>query len=239
MIVKCRSSAIFNKTFNIKCRLYTTFIYYIYGHNNNFNNNHIMHYSFETKANKRLEQNIISEVRKKSQNIIPTPFTIDPNYVDKHITLKFTDNNKEQSFVSTAKQIKLGNYCVCMQSMGDVALLWYNKSPYSLLIVQYIISKLQLYGNYVEITEKDFISWSGVSRDSFYRGINALLRPACPRPCAGDNLSLLAATTRKSIYVVNHNFIFRGNYDEFITMYEKKFPYGCKLDEKGKVIIER
>lgn len=239
MIVKCRSSAIFNKTFNIKCRLYTTFIYYIYGHNNNFNNNHIMHYSFETKANKRLEQNIISEVRKKSQNIIPTPFTIDPNYVDKHITLKFTDNNKEQNFISTAKQIKLGNYCVCMQSMGDVALLWYNKSPYSLLIVQYIISKLQLYGNYVEITEKDFISWSGVSRDSFYRGINALLRPACPRPCAGDNLSLLAATTRKSVYVVNHNFIFRGNYDEFITMYEKKFPYGCKLDEKGKVIIER
>lgn len=196
-------------------------------------------YSFETKANKRLEQNIISEVRKKSQNIVPTPFAIDPQYVDKHITLKFTDNIKEQKFISTAKQIKLGNYCVCMQSIADIAPLWYNKNSYSLLIVQYIIGKLQLYGNYVELTEKDFVKWSGASERTFYNALNALLRPSCPHPCAGDNLSLLAATTRKSIYVVNHNFIFRGNYDEFITMYEKKFPYGCKLDEKGKVIIER
>ena len=214
-------------------------IYYIYQNNNHFNNHLMPTYSFETKANKRLEQNIISEVRKKSQNIVPTPFAIDPQYVDKHITLKFTDNTKEQNFISTAKQIKLGNYCVCMQSIADIAPLWYNKNSYSLLIVQYIIGKLQLYGNYVELTEKDFVKWSGASERTFYNALNALLRPSCPHPCAGDNLSLLAATTRKSIYVVNHNFIFRGNYDEFITMYEKKFPYGCKLDEKGKVIIER
>ena len=39
--------------------------------------------------------------------------------------------------------------------------------------------------------------------------------------------------------LVNHNFIFRGNYDEFVTLYELKFPNGCKLDSKGRVIIER
>lgn len=32
---------------------------------------------------------------------------------------------------------------------------------------------------------------------------------------------------------------YRGNYDKFVTLYELKFPNGCKLDSKGRVIIER
>lgn len=30
----------------------------------------------------------------------------------------------------------------------------------------------------------------------------------------------------------------KANYDEFVTLYELKFPNGCKLDSKGRVIIE-
>lgn len=171
--------------------------------------------------------------------IIATPFTIDPEYVDKHITIKFESNTKEKEFISTAKQVKLGNYCICMQSIGDMFTYWQNKSVYANLIIAYILKNIQLYGNYVEISEKEFVNWSGISTRSFYNAINALLRPAVPHPCAGDNLALLAATTKKSIYVVNHNFIFRGNYDEFVTLYELKFPNGYKLDSKGRVIIER
>lgn len=44
--------------------------------------------------------------------------------------------------------------------------------------------------------------------------------------------------TLKDNYVVNHNFIYRGNYDEFVTIYEEKFPDGCKLDNKGRVILD-
>lgn len=196
-------------------------------------------WSFETKANKRVRDIIARNAEKKGENILATPFTIDPEYVDKHITLKFEDNSKQKEFISTSKQVKLGNYCICMQSLGDMMPYWQNKSNYSNLIVGYIIKNIQLYGNYVEIAEKDFIQYAGIHRQRFYEGLNALLRPACPTPCAGDNMALLAATTRKSIYIVNHNFIFRGNYDEFITLYQLKFPNGCKLDSKGRVIIER
>lgn len=196
-------------------------------------------FSFETKANKRVKEIIADKSTNKVENIIATPFTIDPEYVDKHITIKFESNTKEKEFISTAKQVKLGNYCICMQSIGDMFPYWQNKSVYANLIIAYILKNIQLYGNYVEISEKEFVNWSGISARSFYNAINALLRPAVPHPCAGDNLALLAATTKKSIYVVNHNFIFRGNYDEFITLYELKFPNGCKLDSKGRVIIER
>ena len=194
-------------------------------------------FSFETKANKRVKEIIADKSTNKVENIIATPFTIDPEYVDKHITIKFESNIKE--FISTAKQVKLGNYCICMQSIGDMFPYWQNKSAYANLVIAYILKNIQLYGNYVEISEKEFVNWSGISARSFYNAINALLRPALPYPCAGDNLALLAATTKKSIYVVNHNFIFRGNYDEFVTLYELKFPNGCKLDSKGRVIIER
>mgnify|MGYP000451870135 FL=1 len=196
-------------------------------------------FSFETKANKRVKEIIADKSTNKVENIIATPFTIDPEYVDKHITIKFESNIKEKEFTSTAKQVKLGNYCICMQSIGDMFPYWQNKSAYANLVIAYILKNIQLYGNYVEISEKEFVNWSGISARSFYNAINALLRPALPYPCAGDNLALLAATTKKSIYVVNHNFIFRGNYDEFVTLYELKFPNGCKLDSKGRVIIER
>lgn len=196
-------------------------------------------FSFETKANKRVKEIIADKSTNKVENIIATPFTIDPEYVDKHITIKFESNIKEKEFISTAKQVKLGNYYICMQSIGDMFPYWQNKSAYANLVIAYILKNIQLYGNYVEIPEKEFVNWSGISARSFYNAINALLRPALPYPCAGDNLALLAATTKKSIYVVNHNFIFRGNYDEFVTLYELKFPNGCKLDSKGRVIIER
>lgn len=196
-------------------------------------------FSFETKANKRVKEIIADKSTNKVENIIATPFTIDPEYVDKHITIKFESNIKEKEFISTAKQVKLGNYCICMQSIGDMFPYWQNKSAYANLVIAYILKNIQLYGNYVEISEKEFVNWSGISARSFYNAINALLRPALPYPCAGDNFALLAATTKKSIYVVNHNFIFRGNYDEFVTLYELKFPNGCKLDSKGRVIIER
>lgn len=195
-------------------------------------------FSFETKANKRVKEIIADKSTNKVENIIATPFTIDPEYVDKHITIKFESNIKEKEFISTAKQVKLGNYCICVQSIGDMFPYWQNKSAYANLVIAYILKNIQLYGNYVEISEKEFVNWSGISARSFYNAINALLRPAVPHPCAGDNLALLAATTKKSIYVVNHNFIFRGNYDEFVTLYELKFPNGCKLDSKGRVIIE-
>ena len=196
-------------------------------------------FSFETKANKRVKEIIADQSTNKVENIIATPFTIDPEYVDKHITIKFESNIKEKDFISTAKQVKLGNYCICMQSIGDMFPYWQNKSAYANLVIAYILKNIQLYSNYVEISEKEFVNWRGISARSFYNAINALLRPALPYPCEGDNLALLAATTKKSIYVVNHNFIFRGNYDEFVTLYDLKFPNGCKLDSKGRVIIER
>ena len=48
---------------------------------------------------------------------------------------------------------------------------------------------------------------------------------------------LIAKTTRKSIYVVNHNMIFKGNLGEFIAKYKIKYPNGAKVDSFGKILL--
>lgn len=196
-------------------------------------------FSFNTKARNRAISIIAEKGKEKLDNIVNSPFPIDPEYVDKTITLSLNDTKRKEIFTSTSKKIKLGNYCVTMQDLAKVAPLWLSKSPYAMYLIMYIIGNLKLYSNQIEITHKDFCNYANCSQDSFTRALKAVMRPNTNYPCAGDNLALLAATTRKSIYVVNHNFIFRGNYDEFVTLYELKFPNGCKLDSKGRVIIDK
>lgn len=116
--------------------------------------------------------------------------------------------------------------------------MWIAKCPTASLLIMYIIANLKMSTNAVEIPEKDFCYYAKCSDRQFYRALESIVRPECDHPCEEDNFSLLARTNRKSIYVVNHNFIYRGNYDEFVTIYEQKFPDGCKLDSKGRVIID-
>lgn len=196
-------------------------------------------FSFSTKATNRVTSIIREKTKEKLNNIVNSPFPIDPEYVDKTITLSLNDTKREETFTSTSKKVKLGNYCVVMQDLAKVAPLWLSKSPYAMYLITYIIGNLKLYSNQIEITYKDFCLYANCSQDSFTRALKAVMRPNVNYTCAGDNFALLAPTNRKSIYVVNHNFIFRGNYDEFVTLYELKFPNGCKLDSKGRVIIDR
>lgn len=116
--------------------------------------------------------------------------------------------------------------------------MWYSKSSTSALLVMFIIKHMKMGTNIIEIKEEDFCLYANCSPKTFYNAIDAVIRPECNHPCTGDTLALLARTTKKGIYVVNHNFIYRGNYDEFVTIYEEKFPDGCKLDNKGRVILD-
>ena len=77
------------------------------------------------------------------------------------------------------------------------------------------------------ITEKDFMQFSGLQKNCFYNAIEDAI-----------NNKIIARTTRKSIYVVNHNMIFKGNLGEFIAKYKIKYPDGCKVDSNGKIILE-
>lgn len=194
-------------------------------------------FNFTSKAAKNLAKKYAAKLEEKAAKVVPTPFSLDFEEVEKQIILTLKDN-KEQEFYSTAKNIKVGNFCIVLQKIASVFPMWYSKSSTSALLVMFIIKHMKMGTNIIEIKEEDFCTYSNCSPRAFYNAIDAVIRPECNHPCTGDTLALLARTTKKGIYVVNHNFIYRGNYDEFVTIYEEKFPNGCKLDNKGRVILD-
>lgn len=53
------------------------------------------------------------------------------------------------------------------------------------------------------------------------------------------NFDVIKATTRKSIYIVNHNIIFKGSIGDFIKEYNKYYEnIEVIINDKGKVILE-
>lgn len=194
-------------------------------------------FNFTSKAAKSFAKKYAAKLEEKAAKVVPTPFSLDFEEVEKQIVLTLKDN-KEQEFYSTAKNIKVGNFCIVLQKIASVFPMWYSKSSTSALLVMFIIKHMKMGTNIIEIKEEDFCKYSNCSPRAFYNAIDAVIRPECNHPCTGDTLALLARTTKKGIYVVNHNFIYRGNYDEFVTIYEEKFPNGCKLDNKGRVILD-
>lgn len=53
------------------------------------------------------------------------------------------------------------------------------------------------------------------------------------------NFDVIKATTRKSVYIVNHNYIFRGNYTEFIQLYKEMYSdKDVIVNEDGKIVLD-
>lgn len=51
--------------------------------------------------------------------------------------------------------------------------------------------------------------------------------------------NVIKPTTRKSVYIVNHNYIFRGNYTEFIQLYKEMYSdKDVIVNEDGKIVLD-
>lgn len=135
-------------------------------------------------------------LKKKAAKVVPTPFSLDFEEVEKQIVLTLKDN-KEQEFYSTAKNIKVGNFCIVLQKITSVFPMWYSKSSTSALLIMFIIKHMKMGTNIIEIKEEDFCLYTNCSPKTFYNAIDAVIRPECNHPCTGDTLALLARTTKK------------------------------------------
>ena len=81
--------------------------------------------------------------------------------------------------------------------------------------------------NVIKFTEKDIIDEYSISVETFYNGLNVLY-----------NFDVIKATTRKSVYIINHNIIFKGSIGDFIKEYNKYYEnVDVIINDKGKVIL--
>lgn len=76
----------------------------------------------------------------------------------------------------------------------------------------HICKNIDFNSNVIKFTEKDIIDEYSISVETFYNGFNVLY-----------NFDVIKATTRKSVYVINHNIIFKGSIGDFIKEYNKYY----------------
>lgn len=197
-----------------------------------------MEFKFSKKQTTNCINGVNSKLTKIVERIAPSPFPIDSKKVVKKITVTVDNDGKEIIAESIKEQITMGKFCIVLNCFEELCPLWFKLNHNSLIVASYVRHKMELKTNAVELIEKEFCQYSGLGRDCYYKGLSVLLRPASPNIVAGDSLALLSATTKRNIYIVNHNLLFKGNYDEFITILTAKYPDGCKLDNKGRVILD-
>lgn len=85
-----------------------------------------------------------TSLKKKISKISPTPFPLDFEEVVKSITLTMNDTGKQYDLQSTSKNIKVGNFCIVLQTLGSVAPMWIAKCPTASLLIMYIIANLKM-----------------------------------------------------------------------------------------------
>lgn len=190
------------------------------------------------KESKRVGQIGINNLIKELDYIAPTPFKLDDEKINTSIDVNISDKGKEYKATCIKEKLKLHEYYIVIKNYNKLVYDWYIKCPASILLSTYIGDNLKINSNYVEIKEEEFCLNSKCSRRTFYNAINVLLRPAIPNTVFGDSNALLAATNKRGIYIVNHNLMFRGDYDKLVNYIIRKYPNGCNLDEKGRVILK-
>jgi hypothetical protein len=80
----------------------------------------------------------------------------------------------------------------------------------------------------LNLQKKTLLMNYNINTETFYNGLNILY-----------NFNVIKATTRKSIYIINHNIIFKGSIGDFIKEYNKYYEnIEVIINDKGKVILD-
>lgn len=98
----------------------------------------------------------------------------------------------------------------------------------ALHLFNYICRNLSYMSNVIEFTESSITEYYDIKPHTFYKALQTLY-----------TANVLKPTTRKSVYIVNHNYIFRGNYTEFIQLYKEMYSdKDVIVNEDGKIVLD-
>lgn len=181
-----------------------------------------MLFELDKKAAKRFIKSVSKEAEIDSPKIAPTPFFYEYEIDSK---VKFKEVIGRYEMAVSEKSIKRESFVTCTKSLGQI-LAFLSKPAANLLGI--IIANLEFEANYIVMSEKDFISITNYSKQAFYSAVSELV-----------DKQVIRLTNRKSIYIINHNILYKGNVSKFIGMYKAKFPDSCVTDETGRVIITK
>ena len=180
-------------------------------------------YRFNTKLIKKFVDAQKERIAEVASNIAPTVY-------DTNKTVEVMDAMQVISITNTTYNInKLG---IKGRDYVGVAMEVLDKERYfneaTLHLFNYICRNLAYMSNVIEFTESAITEYYGISTHTFYKALQTLYTANVIKP-----------TTRKSVYIVNHNYIFRGSMTDFIKIYHDKYDGMVGfLDDKKRIILD-
>lgn len=165
---------------------------------------------FNTKLSKLIARRKVIETRKRLNKIVQSPFEIN-NTLKTVYQNNVVDNNKK--YIITRQDYCRNFVTINIDFISNMK--YFDKGANTIFI--HICKNIDFNSNVIKFTEKDIIDEYSISVETFYNGLNVLY-----------NFDVIKATTRKSVYVINHNIIFKGSIGDFI----KEF-YNLTNNEKN------
>ena len=179
--------------------------------------------TFDSKALKKVRDIYSKRANEVAKNIAPTVYNIEVTTEDREITDSLATLNTV--FKLTKKTITNREYVTFGNELSS-KLIKLNKG--SIAIISYICNNIKWCSNKITFTESDITNYAHIDSKTFYIALNELY-----------NEQVIINTTKKSTYVVNHNYIFRGNYTEFIQLYKEMYnDKDVIVNEDGKIVLD-
>lgn len=175
---------------------------------------------FNTKLSKLIARRKVIETRKRLNKIVQSPFEIN-NTLKTVYQNNVVDNNKK--YIITRQDYCRNFVTINIDFISNMK--YFDKGANTIFI--HICKNIDFNSNVIKFTEKDIIDEYSISVETFYNGLNILY-----------NFDVIKATTRKSVYIINHNIIFKGSIGDFIKEYNKYYEnVDVIINDKGKVPI--
>ena len=208
---------IFDKLCEIKPHIIRTFV--IINSKTIYN---MINYSFNPKVTRRVKEIIAERTAKIVENIGPTVFDTDIQIEDKPITSLFNIINTNYQIT---KKTVIGRQFVMigMEFLPTKHLLSRNAQ----IIIDYICINIAWCSNAIKFTKDDIMLFHNMDDHGYYNALNELI-----------NVNLIRKTTRKSVYIVNHNYLFKGSLHDFVEIYRIAYPEPTKINAEGRIIID-
>lgn len=144
---------------------------------------------FNTKLSKLIARRKVIETRKRLNKIVQSPFEIN-NTLKTVYQNNVVDNNKK--YIITRQDYCRNFVTINIDFISNMK--YFDKGANTIFI--HICKNIDFNSNVIKFTEKDIIDEYSINVETFYNGLNVLY-----------NFDVIKATTRKSVYIINHNII--------------------------------
>lgn len=163
-------------------------------------------------------------------NILPTVFKADEKVIKGKVTNLYTEDEVTDDvfqMIEGDKIIKLN----WTQVHDDIYAYLEDLSKNETRVVRYIIKHIKPQSNKIEFDYEEMSSMFNVDVSTCINAVSSLTNKT--------NNQIIAKTTIKGVFVINHKLIFKGDYEKFMKRYYLLYDgEPAKLDDKGRIIID-